>query len=92
MDRAAWKSSSDMDDIMAIATNELADIGDVPSPYVQAARPAPQRPDGRKGLGMNSFRKVQDTLRKSTRSMSSHDGAHQVNHDEDVVRPITDIV
>ena len=88
MDRAAWKSSSDMDDIMAMTMSELADIGDVPSPHVQ---PASQRPDGRKGLGMKSFRKVQDTLRKSTRSISSHDGV-QVNHDEDVVRPITDIV
>ena len=88
MDRAAWKSSSDMDDIMAMTMSELADIGDVPSPYVQ---PASQRPDGRKGLGMGSFRKVQDTLRKSTRSILSHDGV-QVNHEEDVVRPITDIV
>ena len=86
MDRAAWKSSSDMDDIMAIAMNELADIdmGGVPSPYVE---PASQRPDGRKGLGMNSFRKVQSTLRKST-----HGDDAQVNHDEDEVRPITDIV
>jgi len=66
-DRAAWKRNQNgvdsADDIVAAAMAELEDLGNAPSPYETGHEK--ERTGGRKGLGMSSFRKVQEGLRKS---------------------------
>ena len=79
-DRAAWKRNQNgvdgADDIVAAAMAELEDLGNAPSPYETGHEK--ERPGGRKGLGMSSFRKVQEVLRKNTNRDELQKDVHDI--------------
>ena len=90
-DRAAWKLNQSgldsADDIVAASIAELERIGSAASPY--KAGHEKERPRGRRGLGMSSFRRVQEGLRKSTRRIQVKD-TDQYGHE--VPKDVPDIV